>query len=291
MVKQCILAIGAVAVVSIASGASSLGGMPCENPEQFQRWYETYEQKTGKEETAVSNGEEPNPYEAEVEVDTTASSCAKDTEKDVSEVPMPTEQHGTRFGETKKVVNCEQETSEESETATDEILPKGEETAESDVESVPNEVGTEVETEAKSVYMVNGELVDPTIQQMLYDALERHNISYWLEGALAQIYQESHFQQYIVSNDGRDYGILQYRAEFWDEVSSQYGHVGADIYDMYVQFDIYAAQMSKRFNSGMSVADAVSRHKTSDYGGYDAQYYAEVSQWFGKVAKVEVQSN
>lgn len=182
------------------------------------------------------------------------------------------------YAEEDTVTESESETAEATEAVivieeSKEALPDAE-----PITTEPSEVGTE-----DRVWYVNGEMVDQTISNALEDALERHGVGYWIEGALAQCYQESHMQQYAVSKDGKDHGILQYRAQYWYETSRQYGHDGADIYDISVQFDIYAAQMAKRFGSGMSVADAVSRHKTSDWGGYDEAYWNQVSRWFSTV--------
>lgn len=41
-------------VVTCEEDRTKISGMPCENPEQFQGWYETYEQETSEEETEQS---------------------------------------------------------------------------------------------------------------------------------------------------------------------------------------------------------------------------------------------
>lgn len=180
-------------------------------------------------------------------------------------------------GETSEETSTEPET--EQETSTEPETTVIEETY---TEETTTEVETGDVTEAVTWY-VNGEQIDRAITDGLYDALARHGISDWMSGALAQVYQESHAQRYAVSSDGRDHGILQYRAQFWDATSAQYGWGGADIYDIYAQFDIYAQQMANRFGSGMSIPDAVSRHMTSDYGGYNEAYWNQVSRWLSTV--------
>ena len=173
----------------------------------------------------------------------------------------------------------QEETQEETSTETEPETTIHEETW-------TEEVATESEVEVVgATWYVNGEQIDRGITDALYDALNRHGLSDWMSGALAQVYQESHAQQYAVSKDGRDHGILQYRAQFWDATSAQYGWGGADIYDIYAQFDIYAQQMANRFGSGMSIPDAVSRHMTSDYGGYDDVYWNQVLQWMPTVER------
>lgn len=273
---------------SEAEAEEHISGMPCENPKQFERWYETYEQKTGEEEVAVSNGEEPNPSEAKVEVETTPFSSVEDTEKNVPEVPVLTEQHGSRFSETKKVVNYEQTTSEEA--TEKESFSGGEDDKNSEVAELPTEMetseesvaGIEMETgeESITVYTVNGELIDPVIQQKLYNALEKHGIGYWYEGALAQMYQESGGNPMIVNpTNGIDTGLFQYREPFWD-------YSRGDIFDPEAQIELYVEETAARINAGLTVDEVISRHFTSDYvTEVDWEYVQQVKQWLNKIEK------
>ena len=107
----------------------------------------------------------------------------------------------------------EQETSEEAEERPYERTATDETAVETRSESFPEEeddakVETDIPDSQESVdspsypyplYTVNGELIDPVIQQKLHDALEKHGIGYWYEGALCQMYQESRGQQYAVN--------------------------------------------------------------------------------------------
>lgn len=203
---------------SEAEAEEYISGMPCENPEQFERWYETYEQKTAEE-------SEP-----------------------------------------------------------DEVPKTREETAESDVESVPSEVGTKVETktEGRTIYTVNGELIDPIIQQKLYDALERYGIDYWYEAALAQMYQESGGNPTIVNSSNRiDTGLFQYREPFWD-------YSRGDIFDPEAQIELYVEETAARINAGLTVDEVISRHFTSDYvTEVDWEYVQQVKQWLPTLKKLD----
>lgn len=204
----------------VLASSTAMSGMPCENREQFERWYKAYEQKTGKEEL---------------------------------------QEYGTSG------------TVLQTETETDEAV---------DQESEP------VHTDAP-IYSVNGDTLDPDFQRWIYGKLSEAGIEYWYESLLCTMYQESHFIVRNVSKDGKDYGIMQYRAEFWNDVSAQYGFPGADIYDPYVQVAIYIKQTAERINSGISGAEVLTRHKTSDWGVYDQQYYNEVSQWFDTIERID----
>lgn len=205
--------------------STAMSGMPCENKEQFERWYREYEQETS-EEVRVQQRD--------------------DSWEEVPEHESHSEVSGT-----------------EAETVQGGVLPTA------------------------TVYSVNGETLNPDFQRWIYGKLTEAGIEYWYETMLCQMYQESRFSQYAVSKDGRDHGILQFRAEFWNDVSTQYGFPGADIYDPYVQVAIYIKQTAERINSGISGAEVLTRHKTSDWGVYDQQYYNEVSQWFDTIERIE----
>lgn len=174
-------------------------GMPCINPEQFERWYETYE---------------PQPQ------------------------------------------------TEEEESSQWVVVA---ETAESEQEVREIGVGT-VET---VLYSVNGETLNPDIQAYLYQRLADHGIEWFMPYAIMIAYQESHFDQYDVSDDGKDYGLLQFRAEFWDWNRG-------DIFDPYAQIDVFAENMANRANMGLDVYEMISRHMQSDWGSYNHEYVSDV---------------
>lgn len=197
-----------------------MSGMPCENREQFERWYATYEQATGEETEKASDEERSDIY-----------ACETDSDVHLEE-NLPTD--------------SEMETEAETETA-----------------GVPQKA---------KCYSVNGELIDPIIQQKLHDALEKHGIGYWFEGALCQMYQESRGQQYAVNpHNGIDCGLYQYRSTYWN---------GGDIFDVDAQIERYSSDMAARFNSGLSVDEAISRHNTSDHvEAVNWEYVSQVKQW------------
>lgn len=141
-------------------------------------------------------------------------------------------------------------------------------------------VGSEPEETQPVIYRIAGEEVDPDLQVRLYEHLEEAGIEYWYEGALAQMYQESHCQQYAVNpHNGIDCGLYQYRSTFWTEPS--------DIFDVDAQLRKYASDMAARFNSGLSVDEAISRHNTSDFvTAINWQYVSDVKQWLPTMERV-----
>lgn len=185
--------------------------MPCDDPENFKRWLETYEQETGEE--------------ARVEID-----FVPDVREDVpQEVPT--------------VQSSEVETS--------------------------SEVPSERVEETVAVYSVNGETLNPDIQAYLYQRLSDYQLEWFMPYAIMIAYQESHFDQYDVSDDGLDYGLLQFRKQFWDWSRG-------DIFDPYAQIDVFVELMANRANAGCDVYEMISRHMQSDYGEYNADYVATV---------------
>ena len=206
-----------------------LTGMPCENPEQFERWYETYEQKTEQETSE--------------EVDQ-----SEESEGD-------TEDFG-RLGDSG-------------------ISQVGNESTEESAQS--NEEETKI-----TLYSFGDEMIPEWIQKYLYEALKRNNIEYSYELGLCQIFQESHGNVYAENRNGLDKGILQYRITYWDWSRG-------DIFSVEAQIDLYAEQMAWRFNQGLSVAECISRHKTSDYcTAVDWEYVQQVRQWEKFLKKVEI---
>ena len=131
------------------------------------------------------------------------------------------------------------------------------------------------------IYRIDGELIDEEIQVRLFEALDSEGISYWYEGALCQMFQESHGYQYAENRNGLDKGLFQYRITYWNWNDG-------DIFDIDAQLHRYAHEMSARFNAGLTVDQAISRHITSDYcTTIDKVYVQQVKQWLDKMEEVE----
>lgn len=186
-----------------------MSAMPCEDPEAFERWLETYEQEQ--------------------------ETCEQETEPEPEPTTVPTDEC--------KVT-----------TGTDET--------------------------PVTFYSVNGETLNPDIQAYLYQRLADHNIEWFMPYAVMIAYQESHFDQYDVSDDGKDYGLLQFRAEFWDWKRG-------DIFDPYAQVDVFVENMARRANMGLDVYEMISRHMQSDYGSYNHEYVATVLSHEPNLKEVE----
>lgn len=169
----------------------------------------------------------------------------------------------------------EQETAEE--TGADAVrTPDEVGGTEAEPEPVATDAAPEVEAAVPALYRIAGEEIDEGLQVRLYQHLSDAGIAYWYEGALAQMFQESHCLQYAENKNGLDKGIYQYRVTYWTEPVS--------IFDIDAQMSKYAAEMAARFSAGLTVDEAISRHKTSDYvTTIDTLYVQHVKQWLGQM--------
>ena len=169
----------------------------------------------------------------------------------------------------------EQETGEETEGQSDgETSEEGEtsETACDETAVLPGvgeDLPEETVSEDHAVYAINDDMLNPDIQAYLYQRLADHGIEWFMPYAIMIAYQESHFDQHDVSDDGKDYGLLQFRAEFWDWNRG-------DIFDPYAQIDVFAENMANRANMGLDVYEMISRHMQSDWGSYNHEYVSDV---------------
>lgn len=165
------------------------------------------------------------------------------------------------------------EVRDESETELIE-LPIGdvEELTAAEEETIP----AATEAELTPLYRCDGLVMDEDLQRFLYECLKEHGIERLFPYSIAQACQESEFDTTNVTG-GLDCGLFQYRKTFWEETSAKWGYPGADIFNPYIQIDIYVHQMARRLNEyGCSIEEAISRHYTSDWGTYNAKYVGDV---------------
>lgn len=136
---------------------------------------------------------------------------------------------------------------------------------------------------AVKTWYVCGMACPVEITTYLEQTLTQAGIGWWMPYAVGQIYTESHWNTGAVSPDGLDMGILQYRQRFWASSCAEVGQPLVDIFDWHAQINVYVNQTARRLSSGCSIEVAISRHKQSDYGPYDATYVQLVLQWTGTV--------
>lgn len=80
-------------------------------------------------------------------------------------------------------------------------------------------------------------------QKALYNELSNRGIAWYWKYAFCQVFQESRWNQY--ADNGRDKGITQQKAVYWYGRAARYGAAGADIWDVYAQFKVYAGMMAE----------------------------------------------
>ena len=127
------------------------------------------------------------------------------------------------------------------------------------VEAVPASSPAEaaaVYTSSASLYLVEGEQLDPGVAEYLYQKLCAAGIGWFYEYALCLAYQESSFNPLAENVNGRDKGLYQFRVEF---------HPGLAWQNPYVQTDLFVSMMAARAAAGCDVYSMISRHNTSDY--------------------------
>lgn len=167
------------------------------------------------------------------------------------------------------------EDEEETETEVAEVV---EETREEEVARF-----TDVEY---PIYRCDGLVMDENLQKFLYKCLSENGIEYFFPYAISMACQESSFNIYDVT-DGLDCGLFQYRKTFWEETCAKWGYPGADIFNPYIQIDIFVRQTARRLNElGCSIYETISRHYTSDWGTYNEKYVADVMKRHARLERI-----
>lgn len=196
------------------------------------------------------------------------------------------EEYATEITEAEETANIvvRREITEKGEYAEKEVevveLPLAIPTKEEEVVDTPD-----VE-EVIPLFRVDGRVLDTDLQEFLYRYLDKHGIGYFYPYALAIARQESGYDIYDVSY-GTDCGLFQYRSTYWKEVSERYGYKDADIFNPYIQIDIFCRQMAARLNDmGCTINEAISRHMMSDWGNYNPDYVEAVMQRFDKIERI-----
>ena len=206
-------------------------------------------------------------------IDGTAASPEKGQIREDSTMPCVDAESFRRWMET-----YEPETTEEART--DAVRSDHEDVRTEEI-TLATETETAVEAAVPTLYRIAGEEIDEGIQVRLYQHLQEAGIPYWYEGALCQMFQESHGQQYAVNQTNHeDMGLFQYKNRFWNWDDG-------DIFDVDAQLRRYAADMAARFNSGLTVDEAISRHNTSDsVAAVNWEYVGQVKQWLGQMEAI-----
>lgn len=152
---------------------------------------------------------------------------------------------------------------------------------ETDISTEVGEVESGTDEVPITLYSVGEDTLNPELQAMMYDALNRHGVSYFYEIGICQMWQESSGNIFAENPNGKDKGVLQYRLQYWDWNRG-------DIFDPAAQIELYAEQMAQRLNSGLSADECISRHNTSDHvSEVNWEYVAQVKQHLSNLREVK----
>lgn len=134
-------------------------------------------------------------------------------------------------------------------------------------------------------YKVNGVLPPYEWQWYLYGLLADRGLEWWYPYAVAQIYQESNWNQY--STNGKDHGLCQFKGVYWDGWAQAAGIPGADIWDPYAQLYVYSWMMSEYLRAtGYDVNQALSMYYTGTWE-YSEIYVGHVMHWMDYLEVVQ----
>ena len=288
-----------------------------QNAENFRREKEEREQKA-KTETVDGRNGTAGETAPERRAEGEASSPVQNTQPPAVAEQAPGTMENSAAGSAPEMVaevNNEQTASEEIQTespgtgsdhvdAPDQSNDGGNERVAESVAADPGpglpETGTPVAAETTAaaevpapveqvpIYAVNGAVLAEDLQAYLYRRFCAAGIGWFYEYALLIAYQESRFNIYAVNQKNMmDSGLFQFRSIYWSEYCGMAGLPCGDIFDPYLQIDVFTFCMARRLNQfGCSIPDAISRHKQSDYGQYDQEYVNQVMQHMGGLCRV-----
>ena len=134
--------------------------------------------------------------------------------------------------------------------------------------------------ERRFSFVIGYQVIPDEILVELKARLTAHGIEQWLPIACAQMWQESKVNPSAENRNGLDKGLFQYRITYWAAVCVEHGlPAETSIFDWRAQIAVYTADVARRLRSGLSVEETISRHYTSDYGAYSAEYVQQIKQW------------
>ena len=155
---------------------------------------------------------------------------------------------------------------------------------ETTTETTTEEVTT---TEPKQMYYtVNNAFIGYDLSDYLYDELKKHNIEWFFEIALCQLYQESRYNSNAKGYDGYDQGIAQLRVVYWDYFKQLSGISNADPFNPYDSISIYACLMAKNLKAtNNDIKLALSTYNTGNKYNYNADYVKHILGWKNTLAE------
>lgn len=251
------------------------GGMPCVNPEQFQRFLN--EQKTS-EESERGNNETWSIHESPKE----------DLPKENVEKLQGHEESLQTYEAEGKV--SEPQTGEEElegmvlESETDEVVPTaeshlgGQQESESEAQEESEVVETVSAVKENPIYLCHGQMLSAELQEYAYNTCVAFGVGFYYPHLICQMYQESGFRQSAVSPYG-DYGLMQLKGIYHDYFKQLAGIPWADlINDPYANIYCGVALIAHYWNQCHDLNTTISAYNTGAVTIYNSAYVAQVRQ-------------
>lgn len=289
-------------VIQIFSIVDEGGGMPCENPEQFKRWYKEYEQ-TASEQVERKSTERTKDADSE-------DKKRKTSQKEQKTDSQVVESVGTEMAFGEQGVIDEPQTGEDElegvvlESEADEVVPTEEsglgdqqeteapsqsevvETVAQDTENGGNQVEGGAVCNGTPIYLCHGQMLSEELQEYAYSVCEQFGIGFYYPHLICQMYQESGFRQSAVSPYG-DYGLMQLKGIYHDYFKQLAGIPWADlINDPYANIYCGVALIAHYWNQCHDLNTTISAYNTGSISAYNPSYVSQVRQWEGSLQKV-----
>lgn len=295
-------------VLSVSYNTDS-SGMPCEDPESFKKWYETYEETQKQIVLKVSITDKETIEEL---IEKTTDEYSEECTEEVEETFLSTEETLTESSSEDVTTEdeSEQETTEKEEETTEEESgsSRSDETSgeswsqyESEDCYTSSEEDYEGETyEEEEVipyvsptiphYSVNGSVLDLGLQDYIYTTLSNDGCEWMYTLVLCQAYQESRYNQGSRNyhEDGTvDVGIMQIKSKYHQYLSSKYGVPGCDLYnDSYLNIYVGVNLLKDYWFQCFDINAALSAYNTGSVTSYNPAYVNQVRQWESTVLRI-----
>jgi len=288
--KYVILLLLGVLIIVIASSvinnidSQESKGMPCEDPEAFRRWYETYEEPESSEILKLNKIEESSKEMTLESTETSAEEFTEDeSEQEITEKEEETteEESGSSRSDGTTGEYRSQSESEDCYTSSEEVY---------EGETYEEEETTPYISPTIPHYSVNGSVLDLGLQDYIYTTLSNDGCEWMYTLVLCQAYQESRYNQESRNyhDDGTvDVGIMQIKSKYHQYLSNKYGVPGCDLYnDSYLNIYVGVNLLKDYWFQCWDINSALSAYNTGSIDQYNPDYVNQVRQWEPTVVRI-----
>ena len=131
---------------------------------------------------------------------------------------------------------------------------------------------------------VDGHFLDKETQDWLYTCLKERGVSWYYDISLCQLYQESRYDRFAISEDALDCGIAQIRNRYMNEFEEKYG-MECNPFNKRQAIEMYANIMANNLATADSLDQAISTYFTGNLNKYSEKYVGDVLQWLDTLRK------